>query len=114
MAIPTLNLGNTPTNPGWRYAAAIALLTPFVLGFNAFRAFRMGDRRYFFERLGHGGIPNCDAPLWIHAASVGEVHATRPLVSGIRHARAELPILVTTVTPTGAAAVARLGKGVHH
>jgi 3-deoxy-D-manno-octulosonic-acid transferase len=58
-------------------------------------------------RLGRytGKVP--DAPLWIHAVSVGEVGVAHTLVRGLP---ADLPLLLTTVTPTGQELAKRLFK----
>jgi len=40
-------------------------------------------------------------PLWVHAASVGEVLACGPLVDGLRASRPQRPILITTTSLTG-------------
>jgi 3-deoxy-D-manno-octulosonic-acid transferase len=68
-------------------------------------------RHYFqsvLRRLGKGtGRPASPGALWLHAVSVGEVGVAATL---IRSLPADLPLLVTTVTPTGQArAVAQLG-----
>lgn len=58
------------------------------------------------ERFGRSAPMSNDAPvIWIHAVSVGEVEATRPLVKLLQ---AEFPrhkLLITTMTPTGSARV---------
>lgn len=56
-------------------------------------------------RLGRytGDAP--DAPLWVHAVSVGEVGVAHTLIRGLP---AHLPLLITTVTPTGQALAKRL------
>lgn len=60
------------------------------------------------RRLGKGtGEPARPGALWLHAVSVGEVGVAATLV---RSLPPDLPLLVTTVTPTGQArAVAQLG-----
>ncbi|WP_255210545.1 lipid IV(A) 3-deoxy-D-manno-octulosonic acid transferase [Methylogaea oryzae] len=53
--------------------------------------------------------------VWLHAVSVGEAEAAAPLVQAWRVSHPDLPILVTTTTPTGSARVAALfGDGVQH
>lgn len=50
------------------------------------------------SRLGHYTGPAGERPLWIHAVSVGEVSVALTL---IRHLPPDLPLLITTITPTG-------------
>ncbi len=64
------------------------------------------------QRLGWVPCTPADRPqpLWIHAASVGEVLAAEPLVRQVREHAPALPILVSTATVTGRdAARSRLG-----
>jgi 3-deoxy-D-manno-octulosonic-acid transferase len=42
-----------------------------------------------------------EKPLWIHAASVGEVLGSLPIIEGIRQTNPELPVLLSTMTATG-------------
>ncbi len=100
--------------PGWQYRWASALLTPAVLVLSAYQAYRCGQFRYLTERFGSGSTTCDSSPIWIHAASVGEVNAARPLVEGIQDTRPDLPILITTVTPTGAEAVQRFRSQIRH
>jgi 3-deoxy-D-manno-octulosonic-acid transferase len=66
------------------------------------------------ERLGIG-YPRLERCIWIHAVSVGEVVAAVPLIRALGKRYPDRPLLVTTVTPTGAARVASLfGDEVHH
>ncbi len=65
----------------------------------------LSDRRYrenFGERFGFGP-PQVPGGVWLHAVSVGEVQACAPLVSALRRRHPQLPLTVTTFTPTGAA-----------
>ena len=53
--------------------------------------------------------------IWVHAVSVGEVIAARPLVDALLAAHPGRPLLVTTITPTGSERVRALwGEHVHH
>jgi len=77
----------------------------------------IGNRAYL-DRLGHRfgfGFPEFDRCIWVHAVSVGEVVAAAPLVRALAKRFPERQILVTTVTPTGAARVRSLfGDTVSH
>ncbi|HZN52695.1 MAG TPA: 3-deoxy-D-manno-octulosonic acid transferase [Methylomirabilota bacterium] len=54
-------------------------------------------------RLGHGASTGKGRPVaWLHAVSVGEAIAAAPLVEGLRRLYPELPMVMTTVTNTGA------------
>lgn len=53
--------------------------------------------------------------LWVHAVSVGEVIAAVPLIKALKLEHPDLPLLVTTMTPTGSERVkASLGDQVQH
>jgi 3-deoxy-D-manno-octulosonic-acid transferase len=77
----------------------------------------IGDRMYFDrvgQRLGFG-YPRLARCIWIHAVSVGEVVAAVPLIRALAKRYPDYPLLVTTVTPTGAARVAAIfGDTVTH
>jgi len=71
-------------------------------------------RQRMAERLGFSQ-PVTGKPLWIHAVSVGEVIAISPLVEKLLLAKPNTPLLITTMTPTGAAQVRqRFGDRVSH
>ena len=74
--------------------------------------------RAYLQRLGERlgiGYPRLERCIWIHAVSVGEVVAAVPLIRSLAKLYPDRPLLVTTVTPTGAARVAALfGDEVHH
>ena len=75
-----------------------------------FRGLR--DRTYwrnFRERFGFGAT--LAAPcIWVHAVSVGEVQASAALVNTLRERYPDIPIVVTTFTPTGAGRARALFK----
>ena len=71
-------------------------------------------RARMLERLGISA-PVGGNPFWIHAVSVGEVIAISPLVERLLLSHPNRPILITTMTPTGASQVTQRFTGrVHH
>jgi 3-deoxy-D-manno-octulosonic-acid transferase len=78
------------------------LLAPFYLAALLWRGRReAGYWRGFGQRFGLGApLP---APVWLHAASVGEVQAAAILVAALRARDAQLPLLVTATTAAGLA-----------
>lgn len=63
----------------------------------------------FGERYGFGAT--LEQPcLWVHAVSVGEVQAAAALVNTLRERYPDMPIVVTTFTPTGAGRARALFK----
>lgn len=93
------------------YLAAVYLATPLISAMLAVRGLR--DRSYwrnFGERFGLGP-PLAPSPIWVHAVSVGEVQAAAALVMALRGRYPQVPVLVTTFTPTGAARARALFRG---
>jgi len=67
------------------------------------------------ERLGYLPARKGRRCGWIHAVSVGESIAAVPIVDGLRRLAPTLPLVMTTVTETGARVVAeRFGEVVTH
>ena len=63
-------------------------------------------RQRWRERIGlPGNLENFSACIWVHAVSVGEVQAAKPLVDALLAQDPGRKILITTLTPTGAARV---------
>ncbi len=77
----------------------------------------IGNRSYL-DRLGQRfgfGFPQMDGCIWLHAVSVGEVQAAVPLIHALGERFPDRKLIVTTVTPTGAARVdALFGDNVVH
>jgi 3-deoxy-D-manno-octulosonic-acid transferase len=90
------------------------LLIPYA----AFWLIRGLGNRMYFDRVGQRlgfGYPELERCIWIHAVSVGEVVAAVPLIRALAKRYPDYPLLVTTVTPTGAARVAAVfGDSVSH
>lgn len=53
------------------------------------------------HRLGLFQSPSFERPIWVHAASVGEVRCSIPLLKKIKREFPHLKILLTTMTSTG-------------
>jgi len=98
------------------YVLLTRLALPFALAADAWQALRNpGQRGRVAQRLGFGPASPRPRCLWVHAVSVGEVQAAAALLSALRVRHPDLPITLTTVTPTGAArARALFGDSVHH
>ena len=58
-------------------------------------------RRSLPQRLGCFQSPSFKKPIWVHAASVGEVFCSIPLLKKIKREFPHLKILLTTMTSTG-------------
>lgn len=98
------------------YSTLLYLVSPLVLAYLAWRGFKEPEYRgRWGERF--GWLP-ADLPrdcLWIHAASMGEVQAVGTFIRQLQSRYPGLSLLVTTMTPTGAAQVRNLfGERVHH
>lgn len=65
------------------------------------------------ERFGRGPSGNT-APLWVHAASVGEVNSAAGLVAAIRERWPEQPLRLTAFTATGCQRWTELTRGLAH
>jgi 3-deoxy-D-manno-octulosonic-acid transferase len=83
------------------YILLLYLLAPVVCIVLLSRGFR--EPRYwrnFGERFGFGEtLP--EPSIWVHAVSVGEVQAAAVLVRRLQQAYPGVPLVITTLTPTG-------------
>jgi 3-deoxy-D-manno-octulosonic-acid transferase len=83
------------------YIVIAYLLAPVVVGALALRGFRDRSQwRGFSQRFGFGAAVEKPS-IWVHAVSVGEVQASAPLVNALLARFPEVPLVLTTVTPTG-------------
>jgi 3-deoxy-D-manno-octulosonic-acid transferase len=86
----------------WIYRALSRLLSPLLI-----RRLQRGEAdpeaRRADARQRRGHIESCgEAPIWIHAASVGEVNAISPLVQALRKRHPSRALVVSTFTRSGA------------
>lgn len=98
------------------YTSLLFLILPLVLLRLLWRSRRApAYRRRWRERLGLFERAPAAGGIWIHAVSVGETQAIAPLVRRLLHEHEDLPVTITTTTPTGSDQVRRLfGDDVFH
>ncbi|MDQ2642005.1 MAG: 3-deoxy-D-manno-octulosonic acid transferase [Pseudomonadota bacterium] len=86
--------------PRWLYSLLLCLLLPFAALWNAWRGWRTPALRSgLAQRLAWRHAPRRDDPLWLHAASVGELRALAALHRHLHDL--PMPLLVTVGTATG-------------
>ncbi len=92
------------------YIVIAYLISPIVIGALALRGFRERSHwQGFSQRFGFG-VPAAGRCIWVHAVSVGEVQAAVPLVEALLQRFPQIPLVLTTVTPTGRARAQALFK----
>lgn len=98
------------------YSIALYVLSPLFVLHLLWRGLRARDYwRRWGERFGFPPLPEAGGALWLHAVSVGEFQAALPLINALRERYPDLPMLITTTTPTGSRRVLEAldGKVMH-
>jgi 3-deoxy-D-manno-octulosonic-acid transferase len=96
------------------YALLTWIALPFALLYHVYRSVSRGRKSAFGERFGRLA-PSAAAVLkgrpviWLHAVSVGEVMAARPLLKGLRQRYPGHRLLLTVTTETGRGVAERDG-----
>ncbi|CUX96973.1 lipid IV(A) 3-deoxy-D-manno-octulosonic acid transferase [Candidatus Hoaglandella endobia] len=98
------------------YNILVYLIQPLVWGRLLWRSRKApAYRRRWAERYGYCRGKVQPGGIMLHAVSVGETLAAIPLLRALRYRYPLLPIIVTTMTPTGSEQVqSAFGKDVHH
>ena len=94
------------------YTAGLTVALAAYAPVAVYRRLTRGVRLNLRERFGLGAAAGSGQCGWIHAVSVGEALAAAALVDGLRRTYPELPLVVTTVTETGARIVRERFAGV--
>ncbi|MES9857736.1 MAG: lipid IV(A) 3-deoxy-D-manno-octulosonic acid transferase [Sedimenticola sp.] len=98
------------------YTLLLVLSLPFVVLRILMRSLRAPEyRNRILERFGQSPALAIERSIWIHSVSVGETQAAVPLIKVLMERYPDLPIVVTTTTPTGSARVKALfGNKLYH
>jgi 3-deoxy-D-manno-octulosonic-acid transferase len=86
------------------YSALVYLFRPLAFAAVLWRGLR--DRGYWVglrERFGFGPRLVGGPAIWVHAVSLGEVIASASLIRALRALYPQMPVVLTTATPTGRA-----------
>jgi len=85
------------------YTLLFYIALPFILLRLLWKSRNNRDyREKIYERFGFFKKPLPQNCIWLHAVSLGESIAATPLIKNIRRNYPNIPIVVTTTTPTGA------------
>ncbi len=99
------------------YTLLLGLLIPIIVLRLFWRSKSNPDyRQRISERFAVIPAPNTSIKVWIHAVSVGEAIAAKPLIEMLLAIHGDKRIMVSTTTPTGSDTIKRLFKErvIHH
>lgn len=97
------------------YNFVIHLCFPLIIGFLLWpKKGKPGYGARWKEHLGRVSLLQNEAPIWIHAVSVGETLAVTPFIRALKKQFPDQSILLTTTTRTGADQANKLGALIEH
>lgn len=98
------------------YDILLLLLSPAIIAHHAWRTVSRG-RSFagFGERFGFIAPERLMSvagkrPIWVHAVSVGETMAVKPLLRELKHRYPERPVVLSTVTETGRSVAEKIAE----
>lgn len=88
------------------YNIVILLALPLVVIYHKYRSVSRGRPAAFLPRFGFLATDELQVlegrrPIWIHAVSVGETIAVKPLLTELKRRYPEMPIVLSNMTETG-------------
>lgn len=95
------------------YNILIWLALPLVAAYHQYRSASRGRPAAFLPRFGFLGSDQLKAlggrrPIWIHAVSVGETIAVKPLLAELKRRYPDTPLVLSNMTETGRSVAASL------
>jgi len=91
------------------YAAVWCLALPLSLGYLLYRSIAQPAYRQGLGERFARYTASPENPIWLHAASLGEVNAAASLLRGLRAQYPDADLLITSQTPAGKQAALALG-----
>lgn len=100
------------------YNALLILALPGILVYHCWRAFRRGRPAALSPRFGLETDLELAAlaekgPIWVHAVSVGETMAVKPLLAALKQAYPGRPLILSHMTETGRSVARTIGSVDH-
>jgi len=95
------------------YNILIWLALPLILVYHLYRSVSRGRPTAFLPRFGYLGSDQLallggNRPIWVHAVSVGETIAVKPLLAELKKRYPDSPIVLSNMTETGRIVAASL------
>ncbi|MCW5936559.1 MAG: hypothetical protein KIT11_04550 [Fimbriimonadaceae bacterium] len=100
----------------WIYNLLIVLTFPLWVPWMLLRASRRSEKVDWNQRLGDYRLPKRDPArprLWLHAVSVGEVVAARPVLRALRRRMPEAEVVLSVTTSSGHRTARETAEGLY-